>query len=167
MGMSEMTRNGGFTLLELIITIVVLIVLMGFGVPSYLEVIDRNAATGTANDLLTSILRARSEAVKTEIQVNVKRLGSDWSRWQVFTDENKNDTYDNPPDLLIEDISHDGPVPASNGNISNIISFSPRGRSVASLTEASDYFQITQGNHTRYICFSPTGRPRVQEGACP
>lgn len=166
MGISEMTRNGGFTLLELIMTIVVLAVLVGIAVPSFLEVIDRNAATGTANDLLTSILRARSEAVKTEIQVNVKS-GSDWSSWQVFTDENKNDNYNNPPDLLIEDIIHDGPVPASNGNISNIISFSPRGRSVASLTEAGDYFQITQGNHTRYICFSPTGRPRVQEEACP
>lgn len=164
--MSEMTRNGGFTLLELIITVVVLVVLLGIAVPSFLQTINRNAVTGTANDLLASILRARSEAIKTETRVHFERV-TDWSNWRAFTDQNENDTLDDPPDVLIEDYFNDGPLPVGNGNVANAINFTPRGRTVPALNETSDFFQITQGDHTRFICFSPIGRPRVQEEACP
>lgn len=168
--MSEMTRNGGFTLLELMLTVTVLAVLVGIAVPSFVDLVNRNSVTSASNDLLASILRARSEAVKSEVRVNIKREGTDWSRWRVFTDENANGDYnpgDDPPDVLIEDYFHDGPVPVGNGTVASIIGFSPRGRNISSLNEASDFFQITQGDHVRYICFSPTGRPRVQEGVCP
>jgi type IV fimbrial biogenesis protein FimT len=168
-GMSDMSRNGGFTLLELMMTIVVLTVVIGIAVPSFLEVIDRNAVTGSANDLLTSMLRARSEAIKTETRVHVEHQG-DWSQWRSFTDQNENGNYNPnavPPDVLIEQYINDGPVPVGNGAVVNDIDFSPRGRTVATLDETDDFFQITQGNHTRFICFSPTGRPRVQEEACP
>lgn len=164
--MSEMTRNGGFTLLELIITVVVLVVLLGIAVPSFLQTINRNAVTGTANDLLASILRARSEAIKTETRVHFEKV-TDWSNWRAFTDQNENDTLDDPPDVLIEDYVNDGPLPVGNGNVANAIDFTPRGRTVPALNETSDFFQITQGDHTRFICFSPIGRPRVQEEACP
>ncbi len=170
--MSEMTRNGGFTLLELIITVVVLVVLLGIAVPSFLQTINRNAVTGTANDLLASILRARSEAIKTETRVHFEKV-TDWSNWRAFTDLNENGNY-NPlaaapdgPDVLIEDYFNDGPLPVGNGNVANAINFTPRGRTVPALNETSDFFQITQGDHTRFICFSPIGRPRVQEEACP
>ncbi len=164
--MSEMTRNGGFTLLELIITVVVLSVLAGIAVPSFLQTINRNAVTGTANDLLTSILRARSEAIKSERRVHFEKV-TDWSNWRAFTDDDKDSVYDGSPEEMFENYVNDGPLPVGNGAVANSIDFTPRGRTVTALNETLDFFKITQGNHTRFICFSPIGRPRVQEDACP
>jgi type IV fimbrial biogenesis protein FimT len=165
--MSKMTRNGGFTLIELLITIVVLSVLIGVAIPSFTENIDRNEVTGTANDLLASILRARSEAVSREVRVNIQRVGADWSRWRVYSDENSNGNYNSATEEEIEDYFHDGPIPVGNAAVAVRVSFGPRGRTMNALDENTAFFQITQGNHTRFLCFSATGRPRVQEGACP
>jgi type IV fimbrial biogenesis protein FimT len=164
-----MTRNGGFTLIELMLAIVVLAILVGVAVPSFTHTIDRNAATGAANDLLASIILARSEAVKREQRVHIRRQGADWSQWRVYADGNttNGNTYDAVNDDLLMDYFHDGPVPAGNGGVATILSFSPRGRTIANLNSAADFFQVTQGDYTRYVCFSAIGRPRVQEGACP
>jgi predicted thioesterase len=65
------------------------------------------------------------------------------------------------------DYYHEGPVPAGNGVVATNLGFNTRGRAVANLNATNDFFQVSQGDHTRYICFSATGRPRVQEGVCP
>jgi len=124
---------------------------------------DRNAATTTANDLLSSIMLARSEAIKRE-RVAVFSGNNDFSRWTVQVDT------DDPPDKKADTtiLHHDRPnnsvtVTASTNSITKI-TFNPRGRANPNTgLTAADYFKIAKGQATYFVCFSPNGRPKVQE----
>ena len=52
----------GFTLIELMITISILGILLGVGLPSFVTFINNNKITSEANDLIYSFHMARSEA---------------------------------------------------------------------------------------------------------
>ena len=68
--MKRATQNG-FTLLELMVTLVVVAVILGFGLPSFQQLVQRNRMTSTANDLLAALNVARSEAVKRATPVSL------------------------------------------------------------------------------------------------
>ena len=59
-----MKRQNGLTLVELLITIVVLTTLLALGVPSFMEFIKNNRLIGQANSLVVASQLARNEAVK-------------------------------------------------------------------------------------------------------
>lgn len=58
------SRIFGFTLIELIITILVMTILLGIGVPSYIQFKENNTLQGAAQALYSDIQFARSEAIK-------------------------------------------------------------------------------------------------------
>lgn len=58
------SRIFGFTLIELIITILVMTILLGIGVPSYIQFKENNTLLGAAQALYSDIQFARSEAIK-------------------------------------------------------------------------------------------------------
>ena len=59
-----MERQNGFTLVELLITIVVVSVLLATAIPSFMQFIKNNRVTGQANSFVVSTQMARNEAVK-------------------------------------------------------------------------------------------------------
>jgi len=61
----------GFTLIELMVTIMVLAVLLGLGVPSFREAALSSRVTSYANDLVASVQLARSEAIKRNAPVTL------------------------------------------------------------------------------------------------
>ena len=67
----ESTQQKGFTLLELMITVVVAAILLAWGVPSFREFQRNSAMTSAANDLITGLLAARAEAVKRHVPVTL------------------------------------------------------------------------------------------------
>jgi prepilin-type N-terminal cleavage/methylation domain-containing protein len=67
----DMRRQHGFTLWELLMTLLVAGILLGIGVPNVME-FSRNAGmTAAANDIVTGVLMARSEAVKRQAPVTL------------------------------------------------------------------------------------------------
>lgn len=68
-------RNQGFTLLELLVTLAVLAIILSWGVPGFMDVVRNGRATANANDFVTAMSFARSEAVKRGGRVTV--CGSD------------------------------------------------------------------------------------------
>ncbi len=154
-----MRTEQGFTLVELLITVAVLGILTALAVPSFREMMDRNAVTTTANDLLSSILLARSEAVKREQPV-IFSGNAGFTTWQVAADTDGDGTGDVTLLQHNRESNHVG-IAANN---STTITFNTRGR--ANLTANSDYFTISKNDATRWVCFSATGRPRVQETQC-
>lgn len=94
-----MERQNGFTLVELLITIVVVSILLATAIPSFMQFIKNNRVTGQANSFVVSTQMARNEAVKrgagtTLCAANADLDGcsgsNDWSTgWIVFSDLNR------------------------------------------------------------------------------
>jgi type IV fimbrial biogenesis protein FimT len=102
--------SAGYTLLELMVTITIVGILMGVAVPSFTSVIDSNRLTTYANDLVTALNFARSEAIKRNLRVSLCKSTNrvscatinNWSQgWIIFTDQNNNSTYDNSTEILL------------------------------------------------------------------
>jgi type IV fimbrial biogenesis protein FimT len=65
------SQQHGFTLWELMLTLVIGAILLGIGVPNVMEFQRNGAMTAAANDLVTGVLMARTEAVKRQAFVTV------------------------------------------------------------------------------------------------
>ncbi len=89
----------GFTLIELMVTIMVVGIVLSVGVPAFTEFIATNRVAASVNDLLSSLHLARSEAVKRRTNASLC-ASADWNSpnpscdlagqigdgWIVFTD---------------------------------------------------------------------------------
>jgi prepilin-type N-terminal cleavage/methylation domain-containing protein len=101
-----MKRYAGFNIIELMVTVAVLGVLLGIGVPGLQALIQNNRLTSQINLLSTSLAFARSEAIKLNERVVVcvstngtqcAAPGSDlgWDDgWLVFVDRNGDGNVD-------------------------------------------------------------------------
>lgn len=67
----KMQSVRGFTLWELLVSILVVGILLGIGVPNFLEFRRNNAMAAAANDLVSAIMLARAEAVKRQVPVTL------------------------------------------------------------------------------------------------
>ena len=67
----NMDKEPGFTLVELLITIVVVTILLAAGVPAFKDFIKNNRVTAQANALAVAIQMGRNEAVKRGVNVVV------------------------------------------------------------------------------------------------
>ena len=74
---TQHTRAGGFTLIELMITIAVVGVLTALVLPSFTKLLKNNCMTTTTNNLVTSLQLAKSEAVKRRATVRVEAIDID------------------------------------------------------------------------------------------
>lgn len=64
-------QHRGLSLLELMVTLLVGGIVLGVGIPSFIEFRDNNAMITQANDLITGIYLARSESIKRQQPVTV------------------------------------------------------------------------------------------------
>ena len=79
-----MKSGRGFTLIELMVTLVVLGVLLSIGIPVCTDRLREDRLTAQSNNFLGALIAARSEAVKTNKPVQVKPADSDWQDgWMV------------------------------------------------------------------------------------
>jgi type IV fimbrial biogenesis protein FimT len=99
----RMRRAGGFTLVELMVTLAIAVILMTVAVPGYQSFILNARRTLVANDLVLALAYAKSEAVKRGVRVTVCSRQDDatcagsttWdSGWLVFVDNNGDGVVD-------------------------------------------------------------------------
>src|SRR5687767_13501516 len=65
------SRQPGFTLIELMVTLLVLSILVAAAVPSFREFTRNNRVVATQNDLITALNLARSEALRRSRNITV------------------------------------------------------------------------------------------------
>ena len=63
--------QSGFTLWELLVTLLVVGIVLGFGVPNFMEFQRNNAMIAAANEMITGLYVARTEAVKRQVPVTL------------------------------------------------------------------------------------------------
>lgn len=66
----------GFTLIELMVALLVLLTLAAIAVPSFRDFFERGKVRGAADDLVSTISQARAEAVKRDLDVSIAFAGS-------------------------------------------------------------------------------------------
>ncbi len=71
-------RSQGFTLTELIVTLLIGSLLLAWGVPNYRDFKLRKQISDTANEVVYSLTQARAEAVRYGTNVVVSPAGGGW-----------------------------------------------------------------------------------------
>lgn len=170
-----MRLTRGFTLIELMVTVVVLGLLMTIAVPSFTDMI-RNHRSLTAADELTSALNlARVEAVKRGKRVSIcpstngtSCSGTSWQGgWITFVDAAASDTSSTASVATGGVINRRVGMPtgATATGTASFIRFSGLGYSPISSNILVKVTSCT-GNSARTISVSASGRIAVQKTAC-
>lgn len=134
--------SGGFTLVELMVTVAVVAIALAAGVPSMAEFIKNSRLTVQTNDLLASLHLARTEAIKRNARVTLCKsadttacnttAGTGWEiGWMVFVDAANFGNLD-AAEVVLD--SHAAAATnifiaprASDNTISNFVSYTARG----------------------------------------
>lgn len=179
------TRQGGYNLLELMITLMIAGMVLGFGIPTFTDFIATNRMASAANDLVTSIHAARTEAVKRRQPVTLCAssnwadaapacdLGGGAAGWIAFVDVNANASVDAGDTVVL---THgplaDGITLAIDAAALPYIQYGGNGfPQAAGVGPAINDIQLcdSRGDHDtgggvaagRWIQIGPTGRPQT------
>ncbi len=151
-------KEAGFTLAELMVTIVVLAVLMGIAIPSFMSLMPGMRLNGAARQVMGDLMAARMKAVKLNQKTKVFFYNN--HQYKICDDADNNDTVDDGEgDVLDRNIQtnyHD--VSFDLGNTADPV-FSPRGTA----TNRTITLEQTSGGSTRTksIKISIAGRVKI------
>jgi prepilin-type N-terminal cleavage/methylation domain-containing protein len=104
-------QEKGFTLVEIMLSILLLAIVLGLGTASFGRILANNRMAVAVNDLVSSLHAARSEAITRRATVVICPApggqgdcdpGASLAQgWQVFADDNQNGTRDAGETLLL------------------------------------------------------------------
>ncbi len=77
------TEQSGFTLLELMITVIVLGIVVATAIPAFGDMFERQRLNGAARDMYGFLLHARNEAIKKSTDIHVTITQNEAGEWFV------------------------------------------------------------------------------------
>lgn len=167
---SRITRPaaGGFTLIELMVTIAVLAILIAIATPSFTSVINSSRLTSHANEFVASLQLARMEAVRRNTRAVVCRsdngstcaAGAQWNGWITFVDSNRNGTAETAELIRVGAVKAPVQVRSGAAVTASRIVFSPDG--LARVTNAAGVPQVSLLDVSVGVCI-PTTLPAENE----
>lgn len=92
----------GFTLFELLITLLILVLLLTIGVPSLSQQVKSTRTKAVAQELLQSVHQTRTLAVSRNQRATLRHKGSWEKGWQLFVDGNSNGDLDSDEEIITE-----------------------------------------------------------------
>jgi len=135
-------RLHGFTLVELMVALAILAILLAIAAPSYRDFVVDSRMSGEANEFLTGLTFARSEAVKRNRPVSMCKSGNgtgcansgDWEQgWIVFVDlpTGTIGSYDSGTDtiLRVHAALNEQSTLVGTTDVEDYVSYVPDGRS--------------------------------------
>lgn len=166
-------RSRGFTLVELMITIAVLVVLLAIALPNFQGTIRSNRVATATNEVISAIALARSEAIKNTRGGGVcpsstgTQCGGTWSQgWIVWSDANGNGAF-NAGETVLRYGQADSKmvIAATDGNP---IAFNSRGLRRSSTAQVVTLRPDKCGSQQlqRKLEISATGQTKVTKEAC-
>ena len=185
----DKSRQRGFTLIELMVTVAVVGVMLGVVVPNMRTFLRNNQLSGGVNDILRSIQVARTEAIKRQLPavgagvavcgtatptVADNAMTCDYTTfkgWFVFQDSNGNWQHDAAEPVIERHGLLDANVTVKTDANGRIINFGPSGFAYPAgarvpmrtlvICDSRGVVQIGNDSTARALFISTTGRARV------
>ncbi|GAB4355559.1 MAG: Tfp pilus assembly protein FimT/FimU [Gammaproteobacteria bacterium] len=163
--------SGGFSLLELMITLAVTAILVTMVAPAFSRLLAQTRITTAINDLVTHVQLSRSEAIKRGVRVGIcpsadgaNCLGrGQWTDgWLVFVDENS-DRNHNPPEPILQVQASFPPQVTVDGGARDRIIYQPDGSLLGGLNGTYIFCDASNTAPPKAVIISLPGRPRVSE----
>jgi len=143
-------RQRAFTIIELMITIVILGILASVAAPSMRDMLQASKVRTAASDLYESVILARSEAIKRVANVEVAPVSDDWQNgWTVKTGTTVLQSRDPVTDVTIAANTAGSIIYRLDGRISS---------NVRSITFSSS----NAGIAARCVVMDASGRPGIK-----
>ncbi|WP_213458723.1 GspH/FimT family pseudopilin [Thiocapsa sp.] len=148
----------GFTLLELMMTIAIVAIFAGIGVPSFTRTIANHRVHAAGSDLQTALWRTRSEAIRLNRDVTLQPASSEtgWEGGWVALPAGATET------LLSGDALKG--VTLSGGPASVVYRASGRARSGTATFEIAS--KQDRDAPKRCLRIDPSGQPMLSDGGC-
>jgi len=147
-------RFAGFTLIELMFTVVILAVLLSLGAPMLRNLVLDQRIKTVASDIHGSLIYARSEALKRNADISVVAAGAGWvAGWEVRLGATVLKRQDALSDMTIT-------ATDQNGNTVTTLTYRGDGRlgSTATFLIRTSETAVT----ARCVRLDVSGRPNVQ-----
>ena len=159
--------TGGFTLVELLVTIVVLSILLGLAVPAFRSLMQNDQQWVQQNNLVLSLNQARSEAIKNDMAGGVQVCsstdgatctGTPWNQgWIVLPSVNPFNPAAAPKPLQVVGALPTGTTLTEiNGNLT--VTFQSNGALNPPALIAFRMCDVRGPTKARYLQVSPMGR---------
>lgn len=146
-----LSASRGFSFIEMIVVVAIVGILASIALPSFTTMIESERAKSVAVDLVISLTRARSEALKLNTNVTLSPVGGSWNAgWQIL-EPSTSAVLDNHG--AVSGLTVTGPASVtyrSSGRVLSGGSFTVSGSIAAS---------------TRYVCLDLSGRPTIKTTA--
>ena len=169
-----MRREGGFTLIELMIGIGLTALLLSMAVPALNLFVSNARQTGAINDFVSSMHAARSTAITSNSRVTVcaSSNGSNceavaWDRgWIVFSDLDSDQSVDADESIVDQSAGIDG-LSIQSGEFGQFLMYRPNGRVMnASIDGNAGQFVICDdrgSDRAKVLIVDLSGRPRLSK----
>lgn len=146
----------GFTLVELLVTMSVLVIMATLAAPAFTSMIASQRLRGMATDFHQSLLKARSEAIKRNTSVTLNPINGSWGQGWTIADP----TNPSGPPLDQRSVSAAISVTTSLAQVT----YQGSGRITAASTPTF-VFSASASSDTRCVSIDPSGRPYAVKGS--
>jgi type IV fimbrial biogenesis protein FimT len=153
--MKQNIRQRGFTLIELMVVVTILIITLGLTAPSFSAFLHGQQVRGMAYDLTTDLLLARSEALKRNVNVAIARSGDSWSAGWTTVTQVANERISTRNAAARDVVVSDAP---------DAVVFDVNGRVTSPAADVR--ITISAGGASRCVELGLSGRARSSVGAC-
>ncbi len=164
-------RKRGFTIVELVVTLAVLSIILVWAVPSFRSITQNARVTSQANEFITSLNLARSEALKRQVPVSIAAasggtIASEFGNgWSVFVDFDGDGAVDASDITLATNAGLQGGLTLNSVNDISSLTYRADGTIAASRS-----FQVRiaecRGMAARDVVVSRIGHAQVTTVSC-
>lgn len=170
-------KQFAFTLIEVMVTLVIVVILVTIGLPNWTNFLLNNQLTSQTNSLVATLNFARSEAITQNRAINITAIdpaadnNNEWGKgWEIWLDKNNDPNIDD--DEIIRKISFnttttiDGPDNLLNVSLAGVdgslksktVSYRGNGTLAVSTNIVFTICDNRTGEIGRQISFFSTGR---------